>query len=210
MAKSGGFRLTTNSQPIRKAQRELTRKEKAFRREASRKASAANKRIKRLEEQGLTNTPAYRAWFGSGAEHFSVRGKSQNQVKSEMARIERFLDNATSTVRGAKANLSKIASEIGTVNNDSKHILNDELAKFFEATSKVEQFLNTSEDIATVLNYRQVWKAVNEVREQYINDKGELEITVSELVEKTGMAIFMDEADDAIGDLADLWDKLGD
>ena len=158
----------------------------------------------------MTNTPAYRAWFGSGAEHFSVKGKSQDQVKSEMARIDRFLDNATSTVRGAKANLSKIASEIGTVDNDSKHILNDELAKFFEATSKVEQLLNSSEDIATVLNYRQVWKAVNEVREQYINDKGELEITVSELVEKTGMAIFMKEADDKIDDLADLWDKLGD
>lgn len=210
MARNSGFRFITDSQPTKKTKRELTKKEKAFRREASRKASAANKRIKRLEQQGLTNTPAYKAWFGSGAEHFSVRGKTQDQVKSEMARIERFLDNATSTVRGAKENLAKIAKEIGTVDNDNKQILNNELAKFFEATSKVEQFLNTSEDIATVLNYRQVWNAVNEVREQYINDKGELEITVSELVEKTGNAIFMKELGDEVEDLGDLWDKLGD
>ena len=75
--------------------RELTQKEKEYRREASRKASMANKRLKRIEEQGLTNTPSYQTWFGSGAEHFSIRGKSQDEEKSEMARIDRFLKNAS-------------------------------------------------------------------------------------------------------------------
>ena len=55
---------------------------KEFRREASRLASMANKRVKRLEENGLTDTPAYKAYLETGGK-FSVKGKSYNELQKE-------------------------------------------------------------------------------------------------------------------------------
>ena len=48
---------------------------KKKRKELSRLASMANKRIKRLQEkEGYTNTPAYQAMLKSGKPHFGVKG----------------------------------------------------------------------------------------------------------------------------------------
>lgn len=62
-------------------------------------ASAANKRIKRLESSDIgTLAPAYTAWKESGKGFFKVGGKDQGQLQSEWSRVRRFLDAKTSSL----------------------------------------------------------------------------------------------------------------
>src|SRR5699024_7792951 len=96
------------------AQRRAVAKEKynrikRFRQEASRKAAMANKRIDRLIERGLTDSPAYQKWVKDGSHRFGVRGKDYNQVQAEVARLNNFLNSETSTIRGFDAVLKNLA-----------------------------------------------------------------------------------------------------
>ena len=52
---------------------------KAFKKEVSRMASMANKRLKRLEKNELTDLPSYKAWEENGSIRFSVKGKTYQQ-----------------------------------------------------------------------------------------------------------------------------------
>ena len=45
---------------------EIKREEKELRKQVSRLASMANKRIQRLEQSELTDTPAYKSWEENG------------------------------------------------------------------------------------------------------------------------------------------------
>ena len=58
-----------------KAEQERLARIKAYRIEASRLASMANKRIKRLEDRDVKASPAYDRWLRDGAVKFSVKGK---------------------------------------------------------------------------------------------------------------------------------------
>ena len=49
-----------------------------YRAQASRLASLANKRVQRLESNGLTDSPAYKKYIETGGK-FGVRGKDHNQ-----------------------------------------------------------------------------------------------------------------------------------
>src|SRR5699024_3680726 len=88
----------------RKANKDLANKatrKKNYRKEVSRRASIANKRLRRLQATGMS-TPALEKWREDGGEYFSVRGKSYNEVQAEMARVNQYLDSATSSISGAK------------------------------------------------------------------------------------------------------------
>ena len=51
--------------------------------EISKKASMANKRLNRLEKNGLTDLPSYKNWVDyNGGVKFSVKGKNYNELKS--------------------------------------------------------------------------------------------------------------------------------
>ena len=50
----------------------FTQQEKKYRQEASRKVSMANKRLKRMEEQNLTMSPAYKKWVDEGGQKFGI------------------------------------------------------------------------------------------------------------------------------------------
>lgn len=63
--------------------------------------SAANKRLTRLEQQGL-NTPAMRASHVDRGNRFSVKGKNLKQLRSEYIHVSKFLKSETSTVKGYK------------------------------------------------------------------------------------------------------------
>ena len=83
-------------------QKNLTKKQKDFRREVSRLNSMANKRIKRLANSKFNTSPAYKKWLESGGKYFSIRGKSQQEVWKEYYRVQQFLNYETSTITGSK------------------------------------------------------------------------------------------------------------
>lgn len=149
-----------------KAQNEKKAAEiRAFRKEASRKAAVANKRIARLENNDLKGTPAYERYIADGGHKFGIKGKSYNEVQQEVARLNRFLDSTTSTVKGAHNVLKEMAKNTG-ISYKSMTELRKKSAKFFELASKVEQYLRTVEDVASAIGYQKIWEAVN----QYVKD----------------------------------------
>lgn len=69
--------------------------------------SAANKRLKRLEQSGYS-TPAMRSAKVSNGKKFSVAGKSLKQLRAEYIRVSNFLKADTSTKKGYKTFLGNI------------------------------------------------------------------------------------------------------
>lgn len=132
---------------------------KEFRREASRLAAIANKRVERLEKNNLKSTPAYKRYIEGG--RFGVRGKDYNQVQKELSRLKSFLGSETSTIRGANATLKDMAKNTGIQYSNLKE-LRDKAPKFFELASKVEQYLRNVEDMASAIGYQKIWEAINQ------------------------------------------------
>ena len=132
---------------------------KEFRREASRLASIANKRVERLEKNNLTSTPAYQRYIKEG--RFGVKGKDHNQVQSELSRLKAFLGSETSTIRGANKTLKDMAKNTG-IQYSNLTELRDKAHKFFELASKVEQYLRNVEDMASAIGYQKIWEAINQ------------------------------------------------
>ncbi|WP_457816372.1 hypothetical protein, partial [Staphylococcus aureus] len=128
----------------------------AYRKEASRLVSLANKRVQRLELNGLTDSPAYKAYIASGGK-FGVRGKSHNELQQEVARLNRFINSTTSTIKGVNKTLKEMADNTGITYRDLKE-LRAKSSKFFELANKVEQYLRTVDDMASAIGYQKIWE----------------------------------------------------
>ena len=128
--------------------------------EMSRLASVANKRLQRLENAGLENSPAYKKWIEDGAVKFGVKGKTHNQLQSELSRLKTFINAETSTIRGVNSVLKEMASNTG-IKYKNLTDLRAKANKFFELSSKVEQYLRNVDDIASAIGYQKIWEAVN-------------------------------------------------
>lgn len=157
---------------------------KRLKAEVSRKASMANKRLVRLENNNLTDTPAYKKWVDyKGGVKFSVKGKDYNQLQQELARLNNFIDSTTSTVRGANKVLKEIADNTGIKYGSVKE-LQAKSKQFFELTSKIEQYLRQTENSATAIGYRKIWEAIN----QYVQDEkialGDANLDIDGLTQK--------------------------
>ena len=74
-------------------------------------SSAANKRISRIEKSEVTSPAVQNVLRHEGK--FSVKGKNTNQLRGEFARARNFMQNATSSVRGAKSSARKIEKNLG-------------------------------------------------------------------------------------------------
>lgn len=170
-----GFKVNVNTSGDRDEERKL-------REEARRLVSMANKRLKRLEEQNLINSPAYRKWVEDGAQKFSVKGKSKEEVKQEVARMNAFLKMQTSTVRGAKRYFENIANEVGIKKFEDFTDLQKKLNTFFEITGKVKEYLYNSKEIGVAIGYQKIWEVVSD----YVEEVGsELEMTEENVLEMT-------------------------
>lgn len=143
----------------------LSKQERKYRQEASRLVSMANKRLKRLEQQDLTMSPAYKKFIDEGGQKFGIRGKSKAEVKAEVARLNKFLKQTTSTVRGTKKYLTNIANEIGIKKFDSFQSLNTQLRSFFEVSERVREYLKNSKEVSVSIDYKKIWEEVNEYAE---------------------------------------------
>lgn len=158
---------------VKKAQAE-------FRKEVSRLASLANKRIQRLENSKLTDSPAYQKWVENGGVKFGVKGKTYNQLQSEMARLNRFINAQTSTVRGINSTLKEMAANTGIKYGTLKE-LRSKATSFFELASKVEQYLRTVNDMASAIGYHKIWEVINEYVEREKIDLSGAENNIDEL-----------------------------
>lgn len=138
-----------------------------IKKEVSRKASLANKRLRRLEDNNLTKLPAYQQWVDyKGGVKFSVAGKDYNELQKELARVNRFIDAKTSLVRQANRHLKEVADLTG-ISYSSVKELPKKTEKFFELASKVEQYLRNVEGSASAIGYHKIWNVINE----YVEDE---------------------------------------
>lgn len=133
---------------------------RAFRAEASRLASLANKRIQRIEANQLTDSPAYQRYVKDGGQRFGVRGKTYQEVQAEMGRLNRFINAETSTIRGINRELKVIADNTGIEYSNLRE-LQQKAKKFFELSSKVKQVLKSMDEVASALDYQKIWEAIN-------------------------------------------------
>lgn len=171
-----------------KASKKPTDKIKKYRKEASRKASMANKRLKRLEDAGLKDSPAYKKWVEDGGQRFGVRGKSHNQLQQEVARLNKFLDSQTSTIRGVNSQLKDMAKNTGIKYKDLTE-LRSKASKFFELSSKVEQYLRTVDDMASAIGYQKIWEAVNQYTDEARTDLSSSEFDIDKAIAEVTKAL---------------------
>ena len=135
-------------------------KYKELRKEVSRMASMANKRIDRLERNNLTMLPAYQAWEKNGSVRFSVKGKSYEETQAEYWILKKFLDDRTSTVKQANDFLREMAENTGIQYNGLED-LKTKSAKFFELADLIKQYNQSINQSAQALDYQKIWKDIN-------------------------------------------------
>lgn len=177
--KDGAFKYTTEPKSERI---------KAYRKEASRLAAIANKRIKRLENNGLENSPAYQGYIKNGGEKFSVRGKDHNELQAEVSRMNKLIKAQTSTVRGTNKYLKGMAKDTGMKYKNLTE-LQAKTDEFFKLSSMIEQYLTTVEDMASAIGYQKIWESINVyVKENRISLE-DSRLSVEEMTEKIGKAI---------------------
>lgn len=153
------------------------------RKEASRLASMANKRLKRLEKNNLQDSPAYQKWLESGGEKFGIRGKDYNAVQKEMARMRQFINSQTSTVKGINNVLKEMADNTGIRYKNLKE-LRQSSKQFFELSNKIEQYLRTVDDMASSIGYQKIWEQINQYVQTNKIELGEANNNIEELTQR--------------------------
>lgn len=139
---------------------------KLWKQEISRKVSLANKRLRRLEENNLTDQPAYRTWKNyNGGEYFSVKGKNFNELQAENARLNNFINSTTSTVRGANQQLKEVAERFDLKYSSVKD-LPIITKRYFELTSKAGQYLQNVEGSLSAITSDQQFEIVSDYVKQ--------------------------------------------
>lgn len=161
----------------------LTDTERKYRQEASRKVSMANKRLKRIEQQNLQMSPSYKKWVEDGGQKFGIKGKSNTEVKAEVARLNKFLNQTTSTVKGTKKYLTNVANQVGVKQWDSFEDLGNQLQGFFDVSEKVQDYLKNSKEVSVSIGYKKVWEEVNEYAESMGEEFTLLDSDVAEIAE---------------------------
>ena len=174
---------------------------KKIKKELRRKASMANKRLERLERNNLTDLPAYKQWkeYGGGI-RFSSAGWDYNQLRAELARVDRFLNARTSTVRGANKYMKEIAS-ITNVKYDRVSDLPNVLKNFFELSSKVEQYLRLVEGSASAIGYHKIWEVINKYVEEQNIDLKEVNKIAEDMIYDIGYGSLYEK-------IQDYWDSI--
>ena len=131
---------------------------KKYRQEASRMASMANKRLKRLEKNGLQDTPAYQKWIESGGEKFGVRGKDYNEVQREMARMRQFINSQTSTIKGVNNVLKEMANNTGIQYKNLKELRQSRSARLRPSLRRCCSSPRSSFRLRTIPRPKKCWQ----------------------------------------------------
>ena len=186
---------------------EMSSEYKATRTEVSRKASLANKRIARLEKNGLTDSPAYQKFMESGGQRFSIRGKTGSELTKELIKINNFIEMKTSTVRGLNQVLKDTAARVGVTYKDMAD-LHKQSSKFFELYNKAMQYLDTVENMGHAFDSTEVMESVRQIVKQEKIDLSDSETLVDEMITKvTDLLTNANALDDDFNSFVD-WMKI--
>lgn len=181
----------------------FTAEERKLRQEASRLSSLANKRLQRMEEQNLQNSPAYQKWIDDGGAKFGVRGKTMEQVQAEVGRLNNFINQSTSTVTGAKNYFKNIGHNIGITDYKDIPDLENKINSFFEITGKVKEYLHNSKEIGVAIGYQKIWEVVSDYVQEVEGEVEDVEQAVLEIAENILPATAMKYADDKLDTFLD-------
>ena len=162
---------------------EDTRVKSEFRKEVSRKASLANKRLARLENNGLTDSPAYQKFIDGGGVRFSIRGKTGSELTRELIMINNFIEMKTSTIKGLNQVLKDTADRVGVEYKDIKQ-LQQYSSKFFELYNKAMQYLDTVENLGHAFDSTEVMETVRQLVKQEKIDLTDSEAALDEMVKR--------------------------
>lgn len=179
--------------------------------EVQRKASMANKRLVRLENNNLTDLPAYKSWFDyGGGVKFSVAGKDYNQLQAELSRVNHFLDSKTSLVREANKYMKDIAKLTGVDYNKVSE-LPHKLQSFFSMAEKIEQYLRQVEGSASAIGYQKIWEVINKYVQDGRMDLDRTTKEVEQLIPVISQAVTSSAKAEVIDDIKtwDMWDFIG-
>ena len=137
----------------------------------NRLVSMANKRLRRMERKGY-KSPAYKKAMKTGGKFHNVRGASYNQKAREYQRVQNFLGEKTSTLRGSKKVLTDMLSRTGlddavdldTIMTTDEHELSDGsveiVNKFFDVASKVDEYLENHKH--TKISSDEIWRSIHD------------------------------------------------
>lgn len=134
-----------------------------YKKEISKKVSLANKRIRRLEANDLKDSPAYQIYLKEGGKPFSVRGKTFNELQHEEARLNKFINSLTSTVRGINKHLKDVAKTIGFEYKNIQEVRQNQ-AKFFQLAARAAELLDHIDNSAHAIGYQKIWESINTMR----------------------------------------------
>ena len=174
----------------------------SLKREVSRLASMANKRLVRLENNGFEDSPAYKQWIESGGEKFSVRGKDYNALQKELARVRQFVNAKTSTIRGAQSVLKAIAANTGA--NFKGKELWAQASNFFRVASMIEQYIRNTEDVASAIGYQKIWTVINQYTQANDIDLAAMQVDMEQMVGNIAQMIGIEATNTVIDPLADM------
>lgn len=201
-------KVTITSTKVNSNTDNLKAQEKAERAEARRMVSMANKRLRRLEQQNLQNTPAYQSWYNSGAVKFSVKGKTHKEVKREMARMNKFLNQITSTVRGAKQNLKDIADRTNITTWDNFDDLQKRISNYYDISNKILELAQTTRQWAQSFNYEKVGEIVAEYMEEVNGQVTKSDAEILMLARRVAKAVGNQAMSEELDSLADKMNKM--
>ena len=183
-----------------------TEMSKEFRKEVSRKASLANKRLARLEKNNLEDSPAYKKFLDSGGKKFSIRGKKGTELSKELIKINNFINMKTSTVTGLNQVLRDTADRVGVKYKDMKQ-LQAYSSRFFELYNKSLQYLDTVEKMGHAFDSTEIMETVRQLVKQEKINLEDSEKSIEEMVERvTNMLTEIDNPREQVS--GDDWYRL--
>ena len=179
-----------------------------MKREANRLASMANKRARRLEQNNLTDAPAYQAFMQGGGK-FSTKGKGYNELQQEISRLQSFLNSETSTVRGYNKVLKEMANNTG-IKYKNLADLKEKAKNFFELHSKVEQYLRHIQDVASAYSSTQVFESINTYVQQNKVNLASDQLDIDGMIAKVGEALIAHDEPFKAPFGENMWFELSD
>lgn len=136
------------------------------RKEIQRLVNLANKRVERLRNNELTMTSAYRQYFNYRyGQKFSVKGKTKQELYAEVMRLTKFLNDSTSTVRGAISEARKMM--IGA-KKAKVAVVKNFIDRYGELIENAKHIFKKTEEAGNAINYAKLKKVVDQyIKENY-------------------------------------------
>lgn len=133
--------------------------ERSLRKAISSMGSAANKRLRRMEEKGINFGEDEGPNTSAGVKRFSVRGKSLDELKREFRRVRNFLSDPQSSLTGMWKALKEVKRKWGK--QPTKKMRKDffKMEKQKKKLGKAMEYRLTKYD--ELRRWRETWKYYN-------------------------------------------------